>query len=468
MTIGTFDLEVVPTFPADVVATGGVKVTSTAGRFTFTLDYPTLVDNAGVVDPSRYTVALWSADAGRYEEARIDQIISQSIGEGRTPIGDAIYTVLNSDRTVALTATLTAIRNITLPAANSVPGGREIQFIDERGGLSTAFYWNFVPTGADTIGATVSTILAQPYGAIAFRSDGTSRWTVVKRARGLEFGLGSAALPPLFAAGDPNTGIFSPGADQLAITTGGATAVTFDATGFASFRAGATIPGALTGASATYSGNVTVSGTLTAAGTSALAVLNKSASAQSSALQGRTNNTLRWQAELGNTTAEGGANAGSDFALAAYSDAGALVGTALTITRSTLAATFGGALTVNGDFNFTGAAWTAYTPTVTSAGGTLTSVSATGFYKKLGRKVTFRATITLTTLGTGTGALIVTLPFASAAVTPCYGANGSSVALSCLTNQSTASSVSALKYDGTTALAGGTVYYISGTYESTT
>lgn len=50
-------------------------------------------------------------------------------------------------------------------------------------------------------------------------------------------------------------------------------------------------------------------------------------------LQMMTSGTLRWVAGA-NSTAEAGANAGSDFILSRYSDAGSLLGTALTVTRS--------------------------------------------------------------------------------------------------------------------------------------
>jgi hypothetical protein len=51
--------------------------------------------------------------------------------------------------------------------------------------------------------------------------------------------------------------------------------------------------------------------------------------------------TLRWQIGK-NATAEGGSNSGSDFLLAAYNDTGGLIGTALSITRSTMLALFAG------------------------------------------------------------------------------------------------------------------------------
>jgi hypothetical protein len=52
-----------------------------------------------------------------------------------------------------------------------------------------------------------------------------------------------------------------------------------------------------------------------------------------------------------------------------------------------------------------------YTPTVTASSGTLTTVTATGNYTKIGRQVTVNVSVTLTDAGSGSGALLVTLPF---------------------------------------------------------
>jgi hypothetical protein len=43
--------------------------------------------------------------------------------------------------------------------------------------------------------------------------------------------LGTAALPGVAFDGDPNTGIYSPGADQIGISTGGTSRIVFDASG---------------------------------------------------------------------------------------------------------------------------------------------------------------------------------------------------------------------------------------------
>ena len=62
-----------------------------------------------------------------------------------------------------------------------------------------------------------------------------------------------------------------------------------------------------------------------------------------------------------------------------------------------------------------------YNPTITAATGSLTTVSATGNYTKVGRLVTFAVDITITNNGTGAGNIRSTLPFASSGIAQ-YGA----------------------------------------------
>ena len=74
----------------------------------------------------------------------------------------------------------------------------------------------------------------------------------------------------------------------------------------------------------------------------------------------------RWQIDLGDTTAETGANSGSAFTVTRYSDAGSLIGTPVTINRAT------GAFTLTGDVSVNKT-----TPTValTRAAGTAAAVA---------------------------------------------------------------------------------------------
>jgi hypothetical protein len=52
-----------------------------------------------------------------------------------------------------------------------------------------------------------------------------------------------------------------------------------------------------------------------------------------------------------------------------------------------------------------------WNPVVTAGSGTFTTVTATGNYTRIGRQVTVNLQITLTNLGTASGAVFATLPF---------------------------------------------------------
>lgn len=59
------------------------------------------------------------------------------------------------------------------------------------------------------------------------------------------------------------------------------------------------------------------------------------------------------------------------------------------------------------------AAWTSYTPTITSSQGTLTSTTATAVYTRVGKICIVRGLINIVNAGTGAGAIQFTLPFTS-------------------------------------------------------
>jgi hypothetical protein len=60
-------------------------------------------------------------------------------------------------------------------------------------------------------------------------------------------------------------------------------------------------------------------------------------------------------------------------------------------------------------------AWTSYTPTITAATGSFTTVSATGAYQVIGKTCFVTINISITTVGTAAGTIYATLPFTSAA-----------------------------------------------------
>jgi hypothetical protein len=79
----------------------------------------------------------------------------------------------------------------------------------------------------------------------------------------------------------------------------------------------------------------TLTGNLVAPGVAAGGLSMKAASGQPNAFWGDVGGNARWLMELGDGSAETGANAGSNFAILAYSDAGVALGPDFTINRAT-------------------------------------------------------------------------------------------------------------------------------------
>jgi hypothetical protein len=98
-------------------------------------------------------------------------------------------------------------------------------------------------------------------------------------------------------------------------------------------------------AGGTITGSLNVTQVLTVLGSNSL-VLSALAGAQR-AILGQTGTSTRWQLMLGDGSAESGANAGSNFTLAAYSDTAAFLGNWLTINRATGAVTIPGSVTMS-------------------------------------------------------------------------------------------------------------------------
>jgi hypothetical protein len=132
-------------------------------------------------------------------------------------------------------------------------------------------------------------------------------------------------------------------------------------------------------AGGTMTGGMTGPGLVVNAATAQL-ILNKAASGGQNALSGETGGGLRWQVALGDAAAESGANAGSNFSISRFSDAGASLGAVLAINRATGVAAFGAQVTaptmsISGAFS---AGNTTFTGSVNAA--TYTSATNGLFY----------------------------------------------------------------------------------------
>lgn len=121
---------------------------------------------------------------------------------------------------------------------------------------------------------------------------------------------------------------------------------------------------AFTGNLSIEKANATV--TVDATSGNATYVLDREAG-NSAIISGRTAGEERWRGIFGNATAEAGANAGSDLVFQAFDDDGVSIGNAIVVTRATLAAALGGALSVAGVSALTGAVTSASSIKSTSA-----------------------------------------------------------------------------------------------------
>lgn len=110
---------------------------------------------------------------------------------------------------------------------------------------------------------------------------------------------------------------------------------------------------------------------------------------------------------------------------------------------------------VNGTSDL-GAAWTAWTPTVTAEGGTLTSYTVnSAAYIQIGKTVMARFDITITNAGTGNSSLQVTAPVTAKVNSQVgcgreYGVNGKALWAAFIASTTT---ISVRNYDATTMIA---------------
>lgn len=114
-----------------------------------------------------------------------------------------------------------------------------------------------------------------------------------------------------------------------------------------------------------------------------------------------------------------------------------------------------------------GGAWVSSTPTVSASSGTFTSVTAAMRHGVIGKTVHFMVTITLTTVGTGSG-IRCTLPVTAQSAAGTIGGYRES-AVGGLTGTVSIATTGIFilhEYDNTQTLSNGMVFQCYGTYES--
>lgn len=180
-----------PNNPLSVFGTSALF--NSAGNFNFTINKATSSNTASTIYEDGFSgraqVGLCGDDNFHFKvspngSSWVQGIVidaatgAVTLGNGRTPVSDANYTALATDRLIAYTA-LTVTRTVTLPAASAYPSGTALVIADESGACSAAVAIDVVAAGSDTIGAIGSSPnVVTPFGFISFKSNGTNAWTV--------------------------------------------------------------------------------------------------------------------------------------------------------------------------------------------------------------------------------------------------------------------------------------------------
>lgn len=189
-------------------------------------------------------------------------------------------------------------------------------------------------------------------------------WAVVASRGAGGMGTARAFDAYLFAENIYGTGAVTSmtGFHCRSVTTDGATIGTVYGLYVDSQTAGGTNWGVYTaGTTPSYfGGNVTIGGSIVACSTentncefgadaraSNLSFRINTAAGYNRVFSWHSGGTIRW-AQTITSTAESGGNAGSDYRLECYADNGALIGLPFSISRATMAATFGGTVTLPG------------------------------------------------------------------------------------------------------------------------
>ena len=111
---------------------------------------------------------------GGWPVAKLVEVITN----GRTPVSDAAYSALTTDRMIAYTA-LSAARVVSLPRASAYPTGTRLLIVDETGNCSTTKTLTISPNGSDVIDGATSAVVNVAYGFIGVESNQSGEWTTV-------------------------------------------------------------------------------------------------------------------------------------------------------------------------------------------------------------------------------------------------------------------------------------------------
>lgn len=152
-------------------------------------------------------------------------ISSTALGRASLTATRATFSNANASITwpvsyVAQVGTLSAVRTLELPAANTYPAGFQIIISDESGTASETNYINIVRGGSDTINGITSVQISIPNSSRIFISNGSNRWLATSMLKATQTGEDLDMLSSLGATIFPKAGQIWDGAIDAQIFTG--------------------------------------------------------------------------------------------------------------------------------------------------------------------------------------------------------------------------------------------------------
>jgi len=145
---------------------------------------------------------------GGWAAAKMSEVATMT----RTPVSDANYTALATDRTIAYTA-ITAARTVSLPAVSAFPTGASLCVLDESGAATASKTITLNANGYDLINGGGAAAISSAYGYIVLQGNGAAspngRWTIVDQA------ASSLANVGVGVAADPNNVVSAYGSSAL-------------------------------------------------------------------------------------------------------------------------------------------------------------------------------------------------------------------------------------------------------------
>lgn len=400
-----------------------------------------------------------------------------------TKHGNSDYTILPSDRMVQTSAALTAARTWTMPQAILMPAGQQICVTDTAAGITGVNTLTVARASSDTINGSTSLVFSIARDGACLISDGVSTWTSTT------YRPGSQRTP----VGDANYTVVS--TDTVIAYTSISAARTVNLPAASSFAAGRQLYVYDDSGLATSGNTISISpnGTDTInTVASPFAVINQAYGGVLVESNGSTGWLVRQQAMVGDVTStafignslsttiashavsnakfrQGVARSVVGVTGNATADVADIQGTAnqaLVVNSGGTALAFGTVAVAGGGTGDTGTAWSSYTPTLACGSGSLTTSSASGRSKTLGKTTWIQISITVTTNGTCGGFISATLPNTANNNAAFSGQDTATNTVVTFNMSASGTTVAMVKYDGTYPGVSAHSYVVSGVYEN--